>query len=167
MNGERMEFARAASEQLHTFVALRGKSNEELVAFAIEHVMPIIDDGRPIAVNLMLEIFHRLDPKFGSVDRDTPSNLVTLADCPPGLFRFNGELCFKSEYRTSRENGTSVCDAYVVASGEYFWGGTSVDSQREALKVQPVASPLFPEGVFKAKDGNYYRVERVQPPTAP
>jgi hypothetical protein len=66
------------------------------------------------------------------------SNFVSLADCPPGLFRWNGELCFKSEYRTTRENGTSVCDAYVVASGEYFWGGTSTDAQREALKVQPI-----------------------------
>lgn len=72
------------------------------------------------------------------MSRDIPSNLVSLAACPPGLFRFNGELCFKSEYRTTRENGSSVCDAYVVASGEYFWGGTSVDVQREALKVQPV-----------------------------
>jgi len=65
-DGERMELGRAASELLQSYAALRDKSNKELVELVCEHVMPIIDNGRPIAVNLMLEVFKRLDPKFGT-----------------------------------------------------------------------------------------------------
>jgi len=42
---------------------------------------------------------------------------VTLEECLPGLFVFNGTLCFKSEYHTDKGSP----DAYVVSSGEYFW----------------------------------------------
>lgn len=67
---------------------------------------------------------------------------VTLADCPTGLFWFNGTLGFKSEYATLKEeNGVAVgvqCDAYVVSSGEYFWGGVSDWRQRDKLMVTPI-----------------------------
>ncbi|TWB58710.1 hypothetical protein [Nitrospirillum viridazoti] len=68
------------------------------------------------------------------------SKQVTLADCPPGLFLFQGYLGFKSEY--------SIChaetklplgpEAYVVASGEIFWGGASSHEARKALLVIPI-----------------------------
>ena len=67
--------------------------------------------------------------------------LVTLGDCPPGLFLFEGQcLGFKSEYRTESESHPGVwqSDAYVVESGEYFWGGTSDPTQREKLMVLPL-----------------------------
>ena len=57
---------------------------------------------------------------------------MALADCPAGLFFFDGELCFKTEY--SDKNGA---EAYVVASGEYFWGGTDNAEKRAALQVIP------------------------------
>jgi hypothetical protein len=67
---------------------------------------------------------------------------VTLDDCPTGLFWFNGALGFKSEYATTKEeNGQIVgmqCDAYVVSSGEYFWGGTSDWRARAMLLVVPL-----------------------------
>ncbi|WEK05731.1 MAG: hypothetical protein P0Y65_05610 [Candidatus Devosia phytovorans] len=68
-------------------------------------------------------------------------NLVSLDDCPPGLFWFDGSLCFKSEYsqlRGTPDNRLMQCDAYVVASGEYFWGGTSDVAARSELMVQPI-----------------------------
>lgn len=68
--------------------------------------------------------------------------LVTLGDCPPGLFLFAGVcLGFKSEYRTASISrpGFSQSDAYVVASGEYFWGGTSDPEKRELLMVLPLS----------------------------
>jgi hypothetical protein len=65
---------------------------------------------------------------------DAGAGLCTLNDCPPGLFRFDGTLCFKSEY--GRNNGQ--CDAYVVSSGEYFWGGTSTPGPRGQLLVTPL-----------------------------
>lgn len=56
----------------------------------------------------------------------------TLAECPPGLFLFNDEVCFKSEYLT----GISP-DAYCE-NGEAFWGGTTLISERDKLLVQPL-----------------------------
>lgn len=57
-----------------------------------------------------------------------------LDQCPPGLLLFGGCLVFKSEYRGSE--GTP--DAYVVASGEFFWGGAKTRKERDALMVTPV-----------------------------
>lgn len=58
----------------------------------------------------------------------------TLDQCPPGLFLFEGDYGFKTEYRD--DNGP---EAYCVESGEYFWGGTGGDKEaRRNLKVQPV-----------------------------
>ena len=54
---------------------------------------------------------------------------VSLSECPPGLFLFEKCLGFKSEYGN---------DAFVVASGEYFWGGAKSRKDRDALRVVPV-----------------------------
>lgn len=58
----------------------------------------------------------------------------SLDQCPSGLFLFDGTLCFKSEYR--RANGS--VEAYVVDSGEAFWGGTRSADACDALQVIPV-----------------------------
>jgi hypothetical protein len=77
--------------------------------------------------------------------------LVTLAECPPGLFMFGDTLGFKTEYGAMRcvppfdvpgdqlrWTVSQLPDAYVVASGEYFWGGTSSHKDRAKLLVTPV-----------------------------
>lgn len=68
-------------------------------------------------------------------------NLVTLGQCPPGLFYFNGTLGFKSEYKTESMSypGFWQSDAYCVESGEYFWGGTTDAKKRELLLVLPLS----------------------------
>ena len=44
---------------------------------------------------------------------------TTLAECPIGLFLADsGELCLKTEYG----NNEGRIDAYIVSSGEFFWG---------------------------------------------
>lgn len=43
---------------------------------------------------------------------------TTLAECPIGLFWHDGELCVKTEYVSSEGR----IDAYIVSSGEFFWG---------------------------------------------
>lgn len=43
---------------------------------------------------------------------------VTLAECPIGLFMVDGQLCLKTEYG----NNEGRIDAYIVSSGEFFWG---------------------------------------------
>jgi hypothetical protein len=65
---------------------------------------------------------------------------MTLGKCPPGLFMFDGTLCFKSEYKTESQSrpGFWQSDAYVVESGEYFWGGVSDPRERERLEVTPI-----------------------------
>ncbi|HEX7856119.1 MAG TPA: hypothetical protein VF503_20760 [Sphingobium sp.] len=73
---------------------------------------------------------------------------VTLQACPPGLFLFNGYLGFKTEYPATvgKDNGngevtwTVSCwpEAYVVESGEFFWGGAKTHADRATLLVSPV-----------------------------
>lgn len=79
----------------------------------------------------------------------THKMLVRLGKCPPGLFIFDGEhLGFKSEYHTESRSRPGVwqSDAYVVESGEYFWGGTSDPVERENLMVLPISpTPLIDE----------------------
>ncbi len=71
---------------------------------------------------------------------------VTLDECPTGLFwhenAYGGTLGFKSEYATTiTEHGEDVgvqCDAYVISSGEYFWGGAKSWRERSQLMVTPL-----------------------------
>ena len=56
---------------------------------------------------------------------------VKLTDLDSGsLFLFGDTIALKTEYRT---NGQS--DAYIVGSGEYFWGGAKSVQERENLIV--------------------------------
>jgi hypothetical protein len=61
---------------------------------------------------------------------------VSLAACPIGLFWSNsGELCLKTEYG----NNEGRIDAYIVSSGEFFWGDPpqTIGNQRRQ-SVRPV-----------------------------
>lgn len=60
---------------------------------------------------------------------------VTLAECPIGLFLYANELCLKTEYG----NDEGRIDAYIVSSGEFFWGDSpqTIESQHRQL-VRPV-----------------------------
>lgn len=62
-------------------------------------------------------------------------DLVSLADCPIGLFVFNDTLCLKTEYGTN----DGAISAYIVSSGEAFWGPDpqTIENQRNCL-VRPV-----------------------------
>ncbi len=64
---------------------------------------------------------------------------VTLAQCPIGLFKHpRGGLCLKTEYG----NNEGRIDAYIVSTGEFFWGDPpqTIASQR-AQMVTPVRHP--------------------------
>lgn len=76
-----------------------------------------------------------------------PLGRVTLADCPPGPFVFEGKLGFKTEYRAMvLDMGRLVTsrwpDAYCMATGEAFWGGTTKHRDRAKLLVMPVDLPI-------------------------
>jgi len=59
---------------------------------------------------------------------------TTLADCPIGLFLKGDTLALKTEYG----NNEGRIDAYIVSSGEFFWGGTSVPKEQRMVMVEPV-----------------------------
>lgn len=63
------------------------------------------------------------------------SETVALAKCPIGLFYYKDELCLKTEYG----NNEGRIDAYIVSSGEFFWGDwpQTIESQRRQ-HVRPV-----------------------------
>lgn len=77
---------------------------------------------------------------------EAAAHCVTLAECPPGLFFWNGTLGFKSEYGAMEPVGSnfktwkvgSRADAYCADSGEYFWGGTSNHDDRAKVLVMPI-----------------------------
>lgn len=79
---------------------------------------------------------------------------VTLADCPIGLFVADGgELCLKTEYG----NNDGRIDAYIVSSGEMFWGAApqTIASQRASL-VTPVENVTLQKRpvAFRIRNGD-------------
>ncbi|MET3436352.1 hypothetical protein [Sphingomonas sp. 1185] len=93
-----------------------------------------------------------------------PLGRVTLADCPPGPFLFEGTLGFKTEYRAMMRAPSScrtpaevrfmtTCwpDAYCMATGEAFWGGTTRHRDRAKLLVLPIV--LSEDAVRSARSG--------------
>lgn len=62
---------------------------------------------------------------------------IMLGACPIGLFMSgDGELCLKTEYRT--KNG--AVEAYIVASGEMFWGDAPQTVERQ---LQQRVTPIY------------------------
>jgi hypothetical protein len=77
----------------------------------------------------------------------------TLAECPIGLFMsHDGELCLKTEYG----NNEGRINAYIVSSGEFFWGATpqTIVSQRSEV-VTPVENVTLQKRpvAFRAPNG--------------
>ena len=61
---------------------------------------------------------------------------VRLCDLKPGtLFEFDGCVALKSEYTA----GNGLIEAYIVGSGELFWGGAKCVEEQRELMVQPLA----------------------------
>lgn len=62
----------------------------------------------------------------------------SLAECPIGLFMCGDELCLKTEYGSNEGR----IDAYIVSTGEFFWGGASTIAEQRMVKVLPVDTAL-------------------------
>lgn len=71
---------------------------------------------------------------------NTTRDWTSLRDAPEGVFETkDGSLGFKSEYQTNnKKDGTYQVDAYVLSSGEYWWGGHRTVRERDAEMVRPV-----------------------------
>ena len=60
--------------------------------------------------------------------------MVPLSEAPYGLFYSRDEvLCVKTEYG----NNEGRIDAFIVESGEFFWGGAKSISEQRNVLVQP------------------------------
>lgn len=57
------------------------------------------------------------------------NEMIPFEECPIGMFMCGGELCLKTEYGL---------EAYIVSSGERFWGGVDTLEQLRHVKVCPV-----------------------------
>ena len=68
---------------------------------------------------------------------------VALDECPVGLFLCGDTLALKTEYG----NNEGRIDAYIVSSGEFFWGKApqTIQSQRAQI-VQPLEALPAPTG---------------------
>lgn len=55
--------------------------------------------------------------------------MIHFEKCPVGMFTFDGELCLNTEYEL---------EAYIVSSGERFWGGVNNLEQLRHVMVCPV-----------------------------
>lgn len=60
----------------------------------------------------------------------TAKKLIPLRDCPIGLFMAGDTLCVKTEYGND--------DAYIVWSGERFWGGAKTYDEIGNALVLPI-----------------------------
>ena len=74
---------------------------------------------------------------------------VRLEKCPIGLFIYDGTLCLKTEYGDN--NGR--IDAYIVSSGEFFWGDApqTIASQCRQL-VTPVPLKVVTQAISDWED---------------
>ena len=77
----------------------------------------------------------------------TTQTTMTLAECPVGLFISGSRaLCLKTEYGDNEGR----IDAYIVSSGEFFWGGAKTRADQRKLIVRPVTGDevaAFVEGL--------------------
>jgi hypothetical protein len=77
------------------------------------------------------------EPLYKNEERKKTS-LVSLEELPAGsLFYYNNTLCLKTEYKS--EGG--AIEAFIVGSGEMFWGGTKDAASQRKLMISPVSNP--------------------------
>lgn len=84
---------------------------------------------------------------------------VPLYMAPVGLFDFEGTLCIRTEYST---NGRP--DAYIIKSGEYFWGGARDPQEACLLQVMPLEVSLANVKGVPAAAGGTESTKKPCPP---
>lgn len=96
--------------------------------------------GRELSAKLLMQEIRALkrpEPSEAEIDRVAIQigEPVTLAECPVGLFLYDQTLALKTEYGDNEGR----IDAYIVETGEFFWGGTMSKADQRQLVVRPVA----------------------------
>lgn len=70
---------------------------------------------------------------------------MKLIDAPVGLFMHGRTMCLKTEYFV----GGRV-EAYIVSSGEAFWGGVKTAEELNNLEVTPIKAKPVRHGQWKS-----------------
>lgn len=140
----------------------RRSDPSDIIAFRLAPTAPFEASGQRIIDGLKQAASGDYETRAVKVEASgSEREAVTLAECPPGLFLWNGTLGFKSEYGAMEPAdlgktwtvGNRV-DAYCADSGEYFWGGTSNHDDRAKVMVTPIeAYSIAP------KDGINWKAE--------
>lgn len=80
------------------------------------------------------------------------NKLVRLKECHVGLFMYEDTLCLKTEYGN---------EAYIVWSGECFWGGSKTKDEIGNVMVLPIDDSIVQK--IEKRYGKIYRfMEKVQ-----
>lgn len=117
---------------------MHGKADTWVLKMTLPRDEDLKAHFRQVGDDAVADSLATADLVLGIVRADVSGEIIgepcPFVDCRPGLFRFAGMLCFKSEY--SSHPGQQ--DAYCVDTGEYFWGGTRDVAARRTLIVTPV-----------------------------
>lgn len=125
----------------------KGDVSEQLRLWIWEQIEQHGDDLAAVLPTFDL-VLNKID-EFRSVEPEAKADVgalhksggpVFLKDCPIGLFiNAYGGLCLKTKYGSNEGR----IDAYIVNSGEFFWGEhpQTIENQRMQV-VQPVAAAL-------------------------
>lgn len=77
--------------------------------------------------------------------------LVPLRDCPIGLFIKDQTLCVKTEYGNQ---------AYIISSGEVFWGGAKSKEEIGDVLVLPIQDRTLEH--LEWKYGQKYKIAKIR-----
>lgn len=77
--------------------------------------------------------------------------LVPLRNCPIGLFIKDNTLCVKTEYGN---------EAYIVSSGEVFWGGAKNKEEIGNVLVLPIDDGTVEH--LEWKYGKKYKIAKIR-----
>lgn len=80
-----------------------------------------------------------------------PDKLVPLKNCPIGLFIKDNTLCVKTEYGN---------EAYIISSGERFWGGAKTKEQIGDVLVLPIVDRTVEH--LEWKYGKKYKIAKIR-----
>ena len=72
---------------------------------------------------------------------------MRLIDAPVGLFLYKGEMCLKTEYIADWG-----VEAYIVSSGEVFWGDAKTVNERRYVEVTPIEAEPVRNGQWEECD---------------
>ena len=103
--------------------------------------------------NIILKLYKKIDRLKKKLERaeqiksgEYAKKLIPLKNYPKGLFIKDNTLCVKTEYGN---------EAYIVWSGEYFWGGAKTKDEIGNIPILPINDKLVQ--MIESQYGEIYK----------